>query len=233
MNIEDTEKDGDAPKLSLAGALLEQFRAVRRMLAEAYGVDESVALETAIFGAVDEDCETDEEWTERDIKKNPQKEVNAAWRDHVKFHGNTPTAIDGMGSANPSSTRSLPYYVNPYRYEKPAPRIKSRLKAGGVSDTKAGHAAELSAAVGPELAAALYASGSRDKSVWQPSKDHAPKRIEAPKQSDDGKDARDREMAANKQRFAAALKASRAAAKEKHKQLTAQHSDGEIKGHAE
>lgn len=37
---------------TLAGRLLEQFREVRAILAEAYGVDESVALETALWGGV-------------------------------------------------------------------------------------------------------------------------------------------------------------------------------------
>lgn len=38
--------------MSMAGRLLGQFREVRRRLAEAYGVDESVALEVALRGGV-------------------------------------------------------------------------------------------------------------------------------------------------------------------------------------
>lgn len=91
MEYETTETEGT---LSLAGELLEQFRAVRRRLAEAYGIDESVALEVALWGNLDEgyeadeDYETDEEWTERDIRKNPQKEVDAAHRKHMSCQGN-------------------------------------------------------------------------------------------------------------------------------------------------
>lgn len=205
MDIENTEME-DRP-LTLAGAILEQFREVRAVLAEAYGVDESVAIETALWGSVDEECETDEEWTERDIKRNPQKEVDASWRDHVKWH-----------------EYGHPY---PYRYEK-KPELKDvrkGLEAGGVNKLKAGRATELSAILGPERAAALYARGSKGNNNSS--------RNQSTHADTNGEDARDRELAANKKRASDAIKAARAAAKEKNRQLTAQHSDGVIKGHAE
>lgn len=47
--------------MSLAGALLEEFREVRRRLAAVYGVDESVALEAALRGDSKDAYKTNEE----------------------------------------------------------------------------------------------------------------------------------------------------------------------------
>jgi hypothetical protein len=92
---------------TLAGMILEQFSEVRNVLAEAYGVDESVALEATLYGNIDEDSETDEDWNARDISKDWRAEVERAAAEQKQFHG--PRRYNGLLSTKDDLTLARLY----------------------------------------------------------------------------------------------------------------------------